>query len=108
MSTSLSFLHGAHNLDADQSERVNSKATLRLSVDKCSTFMPEFMIQRFQENAKTHLTKNLNEVVIQSDNTRKQADNTDECFRKLYRMIVDSANLPGETTKEQHDHVVKL
>lgn len=48
--------------------------------------------------------------MIQSDESRKQASNVDECYEKLYRLLESTAKevIPGETSREQKDRVHKL
>jgi peptidyl-tRNA hydrolase ICT1 len=49
-------------------------------------------------------------LVIQSDEERKQANNVEACFDKLYQLLKNTAKevVPGETTQAQRDHVQKL
>lgn len=48
--------------------------------------------------------------MIQTDDSRKQSNNVDGCYTKLYELIVDAASdvLPGETSAEQRRRVVVL
>jgi len=55
-----------------------------------------------------YITKDGSEIVIQCDDCRKQPDNVEGCFRKLYHLIIETAALRGETPKEQSDKVEKL
>ncbi|KAL7269407.1 hypothetical protein RUND412_007937 [Rhizina undulata] len=86
--------------------KINSKATLRLSLRDNAGFMPNFILQKVRENSN-YLTKN-DEIVIQSDNFRTQSQNVDECFRRLHDSIRGCIQLPGETSPEQKKHVTKL
>ena len=49
-------------------------------------------------------------IVIQADDSRKQADNAHACFVKLNSLIFDAAAeiLPGETSLEQKQRVKNL
>jgi peptidyl-tRNA hydrolase ICT1 len=51
-----------------------------------------------------------NSIVIQADESRKQADNSHQCFVKLNSLISEAAEqaVPGETSDEQKQHVLKL
>lgn len=50
------------------------------------------------------------DLVIQSDDSRRQAENTSHCFQKLYDLIIETGNdlVPGETSAEQSAKVKKL
>ena len=49
-------------------------------------------------------------VVVQSDESRKQSDNLEACFKKLHEMILHAARdvVPGETSDEKSKHVKQL
>lgn len=49
-------------------------------------------------------------IVIQSDDSRKQADNVQDCFRKLHHLIIDAAKnvIPGETSQATKQRVKGL
>ena len=49
-------------------------------------------------------------LLIQSDDSRKQAANRDTCFRKLNELVLGVYNktVPGETSDEQKQKVKKL
>ena len=46
-------------------------------------------------------------LLIQSDDSRKQAANKDTCYRKLHQLIVGIGKdiVPGETSKDQMERV---
>ena len=46
-------------------------------------------------------------LLIQSDDSRKQAQNRDACFRKLHELLVDVGrqSVPGETSEDQRERV---
>jgi peptidyl-tRNA hydrolase ICT1 len=48
--------------------------------------------------------------LIQSDNSRKQAQNRDACFRKLHELLVEVGRhiVPGETSADQNARVKVL
>lgn len=51
-----------------------------------------------------------NDLVIQADDSRKQTDNVNACFRKLHELIVQAGRqtVPGETSLEQSKRVEGL
>lgn len=53
-------------------------------------------------SSRYHAAKS-NDIVIQADDSRKQNDNVNACFRKLQELIIDAGRdvLPGETSAEQ-------
>ena len=48
--------------------------------------------------------------MIQADDSRKQGDNVDMCFRKLHELVVQAGRdvIPGETSPEQRKRVEGL
>jgi peptidyl-tRNA hydrolase ICT1 len=50
------------------------------------------------------------DLVIQADDSRKQAENVESCFKKLHEVIAQAGNdtVPGETSPEQSERVAKL
>ena len=53
-------------------------------------------------SSRYHAAKS-NDIVIQADDSRKQNDNVNACFRKLQELIVDAGRevIPGETSVDQ-------
>lgn len=49
-------------------------------------------------------------MLIQSDESRKQAQNRDTCFRKLHELLVEVGRqtVPGETSADQNARVKVL
>ena len=60
--------------------------------------------------ASRYATDRSQSLVIQSDESRKQAANVDSCYDKLYELLQSTAKevIPGETSPEQRDRVQKL
>jgi hypothetical protein len=60
--------------------------------------------------ASRYATDRSQSLIIQSDESRKQAANVDSCYDKLYELLQSMANdvIPGETSPEQRDRVQKL
>ncbi|EGX47358.1 hypothetical protein AOL_s00083g451 [Orbilia oligospora ATCC 24927] len=47
-------------------------------------------------------------MVISSDSCRSQSTNTKDCWEKLYRAVIRSAQVPGKTSLEKKERVKKL
>ena len=49
-------------------------------------------------------------MIIQADDSRKQADNATACFRRLHALIVEIGreNVPNETAAGQSERVERL
>ncbi|KAG0634468.1 hypothetical protein HOY80DRAFT_1060034 [Tuber brumale] len=73
--------------------KVNSKVTLRLDLSTKGGFIPPFILEEVQKRSK-YMTSN-NEIVIQSDTSRRQAENIENCYRKLYTSIRECIQVPG-------------
>jgi peptidyl-tRNA hydrolase ICT1 len=90
------------------SNRVNSKATLKVPLDTLMPLVPRILHSPLQTSryyaARTH------SLVIQSEESRKQAANVDACFEKLHQLLRVTAKdlIPGETSVEQRERVHKL
>lgn len=61
------------------------------------------------QNSRYHAAKS-SDIVIQADDSRKQGDNVNSCFRKLHELIVQAGRetVPNETTPEQSKRVENL
>ncbi|KAI5212949.1 hypothetical protein AUEXF2481DRAFT_90446 [Aureobasidium subglaciale EXF-2481] len=86
--------------------KVNSKATLRLPLSALLPMLPVVLrpaVSKSRFSAK-------DDLVIQADDSRKQAENVHRCFIKLHEMIVQVGRevVPGETSAEQVERVKKL
>ncbi|KAI5277003.1 hypothetical protein E4T47_00015 [Aureobasidium subglaciale] len=86
--------------------RVNSKATLRLPLSALLPMLP--VVLRPAVSESRYSAKD--DLVIQADDSRKQAENVHRCFIKLHEMIVQVGRevVPGETSAEQVERVKKL
>ncbi|KAL2826967.1 hypothetical protein BDW59DRAFT_59000 [Aspergillus cavernicola] len=88
--------------------KVNSKATLKVSLDTLLPLLPRLLHPPLQTSryyaARTH------SLVIQSEELRKQTANVDACYEKLHQLLKTTAKdlIPGETSAEQRDRVHKL
>lgn len=88
--------------------RVSSKATLRVPISVLLQRVPKVMHQSLL-SSRYHAAKS-NGIVIQADDSRKQNDNVNACFRKLHELIMQAGRdtVPGETTPEQSKRVEQL
>jgi hypothetical protein len=89
--------------------KVNSKATLRADLfsKEFARAIPQPVLNRLRNSTSKYITKSGN-VVIQADASRKQNENYEDCFNKLYKFIVESVDLPGQTSAEQIQKVEAL
>lgn len=88
--------------------RVNSKAQLRVSLDQLLPMIPEALHQGVC--ASRYHAEKTNTLLIQCDESRKQAVNKDTCYRRLNELIMEiyHQTVPGETSEEQKEKVKKL
>ena len=92
----------------DWLERTNSKATLRIFLKDLSPIMPKLIHQRLPFSR--YYAKRSESLVIQADGSRRQAQNEEECLRKLQDLILETARsaVRGETSPEQAAKVKAL
>ncbi|KAI9861494.1 MAG: hypothetical protein M1824_002386 [Vezdaea acicularis] len=85
--------------------KVNSKATLRVALDSLLPLIPTLIHDNVR--ASSEYAAKSNSLVIQTGDSRKQADNVEGCFRKLYGLIMNAADcvIPGETSIEQQKKI---
>ncbi len=88
-------------------DRVSSKATLRVRLATLLQGVPQILHAPIR--ACSYATRG-DELVIQSDESRKQGDNVQQCFVKLHRLIADigRSTIPGETSIVQRKKVERL
>ncbi|KAF2481793.1 peptidyl-tRNA hydrolase domain-containing protein [Neohortaea acidophila] len=88
--------------------KVSSKATLRVPTASLLSLLPQLLHQNIL-SSRYHASKS-GDVVIQADDSRKQTDNVNACFRKLHDLIVQAGRdaVPGETSAEQSKRVEQL
>ncbi|RPA94733.1 peptidyl-tRNA hydrolase domain-containing protein [Choiromyces venosus 120613-1] len=86
--------------------KVNSKVTLRLNLSTKGDFIPPYILEEVLKKSK-YMTNN-DEIVIQSDSSRKQAENIENCYRKLYTSIRECIQVPGETSEDTKKRIEKL
>lgn len=88
--------------------RVNSKATLKIPLDTLLPVIPRVVHSQLLSSRYVALRSNT--LVIQSEESRKQASNVETCFEKLYQLLRSSAEevIPGETSQDQRERVHRL
>jgi peptidyl-tRNA hydrolase ICT1 len=90
------------------STRINSKATLKVSMSDLSSHIPVLLHPGLR--GLPFYAKKSDMLIIQADENRKQSDNTRACIARLYQIIMGVARdaIPGETSETQKQHVEKL
>ncbi|KAL3479159.1 RF-1 domain-containing protein [Aspergillus californicus] len=88
--------------------KVNSKATLKVSLDSLLPLLPRLLHPPLQTSR--YYAARTNSLVIQAEESRKQTANIETCYDKLYQLLKNTAKdlVPGETTAKQRDRVQKL
>lgn len=88
--------------------RVNSKAQLRVPVDRLFPLIPAILHKGILTSR--YYAEGSSSLVIQAEDSRKQQANKDSCFRKLSQLIVDvyRDTVPGEATPDQKEKVKRL
>jgi len=101
----------SHNQPPPQAHvhrRVSSKATLRIPTPALLPLLPALLRPHIL-SSRYHAAKS-NDLVIQADESRKQADNVEACFRKLSEVVAEAGReaVPGETSAAQGKRVEGL
>ena len=88
--------------------RVSSKATLRIPTSSLLPLLPG-LLHPYILNSRYHASKT-GDLVIQADDSRKQNDNVNSCFKRLHELILDAGRqaVPNETSTEQIKRVQEL
>lgn len=88
--------------------KVNSKATLKVSLKDLLALIPSALHARIRESP--YVTGRGEAIVISSDDQRKQIANTETCFAKLSDLIKDAGakSIPGQTSAETRERVTLL
>ncbi|KAL1761431.1 RF-1 domain-containing protein [Schizophyllum commune] len=86
--------------------KVNTKATLRCSVT--SSWIPQWACARLRESH--HYVRATDSILLTSTAHRSQAQNIEECLRKLHNVIetASSADIRNEASPEQKQRVKAL
>ncbi|KAK1049821.1 hypothetical protein LTR12_013387 [Friedmanniomyces endolithicus] len=88
--------------------KVSSKATLRIPTPALLPLLPALLHPHIL-SSRYHAAKS-NDLVIQADESRKQADNVEACFRKLSEVVAEAGReaVPGKTSAAQGKRVEGL
>ncbi|KAK5126238.1 hypothetical protein LTR85_010473 [Meristemomyces frigidus] len=88
--------------------KVSSKATVRIPTTALLPRLPG-LLHPYILDSRYHAAKS-SEFVIQADDSRKQTDNVNACFRRLHDLITEAGRkaVPGETSAEQMQRVEQL
>lgn len=87
---------------------MNSKAQLRVPLDQLFPLIPTVLHKGILSSR--YCAEKSSSLLIQADDSRKQHANKESCFRKLNELIAEvySHSVPGETSEEQKDKVLRL
>ena len=87
---------------------MNSKATLKVPLDALLGHVPAAL--HHEVRASRYVAERSSAFIIQADDSRKQNDNAQSCYKRLYEAIVEAgqAAIPGETSAEQARRVKDL
>lgn len=90
------------------SPRTNSKATLRVNLKDLSPYVPSLLLE--QLHFIPYYSRNSNSLVIQSQASRKQLHNIQECHNKLKGLVIEACKrtIRGEKTPAQVARVKAL
>lgn len=100
-------MHSALEDASDNASRVNSKAQLRVHLDRLLPLLPPILHNALRSSR--YYAKD-DTLLIQADDSRKQSTNKDACWSKLC-MEISRAGVdvvPGETSEEQKEKVKEL
>ncbi|KAA8646083.1 peptidyl-tRNA hydrolase domain protein [Aspergillus tanneri] len=88
--------------------KVNSKATLKVPLQSLLPLVPTILHPPLRSSR--YFAERTQSLVIQSEESRKQATNVEYCYEKLHQILRSTAKdiIPGETSQEQKDRVHKL
>ncbi|KAH6637772.1 hypothetical protein C7974DRAFT_148187 [Boeremia exigua] len=88
--------------------KVNSKATLRVPLAALLSHVPTALHAALR--GSRYVTPKTLDMVVQADDSRKQSDNAQACYKRLYAAIVDAGRdaVPNEASADQMRHVKNL
>ena len=91
-----------------RTQRVNSKATLRVPLDALLHHVPTALHGDIKRSR--YVAARSNTIIVQADDSRKQSDNAHSCYKRLYEAIVEAGHkaVPTETPAEQVQRVKDL
>ncbi|RMD39716.1 hypothetical protein DV735_g5410, partial [Chaetothyriales sp. CBS 134920] len=88
--------------------KVNSKAQLRVPLSQLCALVPPVLHRGLRQCR--YYAPGSDSLLIQADDSRKQAANRDACYRRLTELVADvyRATVPGETSDAQKERVKGL
>ncbi|KAI2483316.1 hypothetical protein Ptr902_05633 [Pyrenophora tritici-repentis] len=88
--------------------KVNSKATLKVPLDTLLRHVPVALHSDIRRSR--YVAAKSNTFIVQADDSRKQSDNAQSCYKRLYQAIAEAAQraVPSETSAEQARRVKLL
>jgi peptidyl-tRNA hydrolase ICT1 len=86
----------------------SSKATLRVPLDALLQHVPTALHSEIKRSR--YVAAKSKDLIVQSDSSRKQSDNAQSCYKRLYKSIAEAGQqvVPNETSTEQLQHVKNL
>ncbi|KAF2129884.1 peptidyl-tRNA hydrolase domain-containing protein [Dothidotthia symphoricarpi CBS 119687] len=88
--------------------KVNSKATLRVPLDTLLPHIPTALHGEIKRSR--YVAAKSSSIIVQADDSRKQSDNAQNCYKRLFEAIVEAGHdaVPNETSMEQVQRVKDL
>lgn len=88
--------------------RVNSKATLKVPLDALLHHIPAALHGEIRRSR--YVAARSNAIIVQADDSRKQSDNAQSCYRRIYEAIARAGQdaVPAETSAAQVQRVKQL
>ncbi|KAH6872622.1 peptidyl-tRNA hydrolase domain-containing protein [Alternaria rosae] len=88
--------------------KVNSKATLKVPLDALLHHIPAALHGEIRRSR--YVAARSNAIIVQADDSRKQSDNAQNCYRRIYEAIARAGQdaVPAETSTAQVQRVKQL
>jgi len=88
--------------------KVNSKATLKVPLDALLHHIPAALHGEIRRSR--YVAARSNAIIVQADDGRKQSDNAQSCYRRIYEAIARAGQdaVPAETSAAQVQRVKQL
>jgi len=88
--------------------KVNSKATLKVPLDALLHHIPAALHGEIRRSR--YVAARSNAIIVQADDSRKQSDNAQSCYRRIYEAIARAGQdaVPAETSAAQVQRVQQL
>lgn len=89
-------------------QRVNSKATLKVPLNALLHHVPAAIHGELRRSR--YVAARSNTMIVQADDSRKQNENAQSCYKRLYEAIIEAGQyaVPTETSAEQVQRVKDL